>query len=131
MGEINLEPGRSRKDRRKARHPRTWASVALLFFAAILLGAYHFEVLPFARETADTVNPGNLVGGSHFGQGGLDTAKAKKAGRKRGRCRRAGGTSSWRLWTVPRPEGLYVTMDVFGTPSRFAEVITFITTIPG
>lgn len=133
MGEINLEPGRSRKDRRKARHPRTWASVALLFFAAILLGAYHFEVLPFARETADTVNPGNPVGGSHFGQGGVEHGQGEEGRAEEGQG--AGGPEEQaRLAPMEQAlsaRGLYVTMDVFGTPSRFAEVITFIRNNPG
>jgi hypothetical protein len=123
MGEIGLEPRRSRKRHKKASHVHIWAIVILMFIAAALLAAYHFEVLPFAREQPGTDIPGNGVGTGQVEEGHGDEGQ--------GTADPVEQTGLACIEQALSARGLYVTMDVFGTPSRFTDVITFIRSNPG
>ncbi|HHT85485.1 MAG TPA: hypothetical protein GXZ88_06945 [Firmicutes bacterium] len=128
MGETSLEPRRSSRRQRKARHTYVWMMVALLFFATSLLAAYHFEVFPFAREAAGTDIPANGIGQGQVEEGELDEGQGGE-GQGAADPEEQPGLASMEQALSAR--GLYVTMDVFGTPSRFADVITFIRSNPG
>jgi len=116
MGENTVKPNHNTqlplRRRRKTMRPHVGVIIALLLLLTSLLTAYHFEVFPFGRELAGEDIPGNGAG-----EGPVDVEGSE------------GREEQTRLASMEKAlsaRGLYVTMDVFGTPSRFTGVITFI-----
>jgi hypothetical protein len=135
MGETSFEPRRSLKRQRKARHTHVWVTAALLIFATGLITAYHFEVLPVPWETAGPQVPGEGTGQGGLDEGGIGGVQEGQVEEGQGLEGQDSGageqTALAPMEQALSARGLYVAMDVFGTPSLFTDVITFVRSNPG